>query len=335
MTATSKKQQENMYDLIIIGAGTAGLAAGLYAGRYLMKTVIIGAVVGGEGVTGGMTYNYPGFLEIDGFDLMQKMREQVEHVGVEILHEQAVAVEKRGHCFAVRTANSEAVGNTLILATGSERRKLGLPREAELKGKGIHYCITCDGPLYRGKTIALVGGGDASVKGLNLIADYVQKIYLIVRGTELKAEPINLEHMKKLGDKVSVLYETEVRELQGKDRIESVRLSKPYTGSDVLAVDGLFIEIGAVPNTDFAKQLGVALDAQGYITTDNLMRTNIDGVFAAGDTVNHFGSFKQYVTAAALGTVAATSAYNDHKIHGELCEIHALPMKVHHHPAAS
>src|SRR5204863_1210805 len=132
------------------------------------------------------------------------------------------------------------------------------------------------------------------------------------------------EAMQKLGDKVTRLYQTERLELRGTERIESIRLSKKVAGSDVLSVDALFIEIGAGPNTDIARSLGVQLDTPGYIMTDNLMRTNVDGVFAAGDTVNHFGSFKQYVTAAAMGTVAATSAYNDHKIHGELCEIHAL-----------
>jgi thioredoxin reductase (NADPH) len=169
----------------------------------------------------------------------------------------------------------------------------------------------------------MVGGGDASVKGAVLAAEYVNKLYLIVRGKEVAAEPINLERMKKLGDKIEVILETEVKEIVGEKKLEKIILSREFRGSTELVVDGLFVEIGAVPNVELAKSLGVELDERGYIKTDTMMQTNIDGIFAAGDAVNHFGSFKQDITAAAMGAVAATSAYNDRKIHGELCPIHA------------
>jgi thioredoxin reductase (NADPH) len=179
--------------------------------------------------------------------------------------------------------------------------------------------------VYTGKTIAIAGGGDASVKGINLAAEYAEKIFLIVRGKEVTAEPINLENMKKLGDQVEVILETEVKELVGKEKLEKVILSRGGKESSELVVDGLFPAIGAVPNVELAKQLGVELDERGYIKVGSLMQTNVDGVFAAGDAVNHFGSFKQDITAAALGAVAATSAYNDRKIHGDLCAVHAQP----------
>jgi len=131
--------------------------------------------------------------------------------------------------------------------------------------------------------------------------------------------------MKNLGDKIEVLLETEVKEIVGDKKLEKLILSRPYKNSDELVVDGLFVEIGAVPNVALADSLGVELDEHGYIKVDNIMQTNIDGIFAAGDAVNHFGSFKQDITAAAMGAVAATSAYNDHKIHGELCVYHARP----------
>jgi len=317
-----------VYDLVIIGSGMAGLTAGLYAGRYRMKTLIIGGDFGGEGTTAGETSNYPGFLQIDGFELMSKVKEQVDALGVPFIDGRVERVERRGHCFVVHVGSHEYISNTLLLAIGSKRRILGLPREAELKGNGVHYCVTCDGPLYRNRVVALVGGGDASVKGVNLIAEYVSKVYLIVRSKEIVAEPINTERMKKLGNKVEILLETQVKELIGGKRLQKIGLSMPYKGSSELAIDGLFVEIGADPDTRLARSLGVALDEKGYIETDHMMRTSVDGVFAAGDAVNHFGHFKQYVTAAALGAVAATAAYEDHKIHGDLCQLHALPVKV-------
>ena len=204
---------------------------------------------------------------------------------------------------------------TVILAIGSARRHLGLAKEKELTGRGVHYCVTCDGPVFAGKVVAMVGGGDSSVKGVNFLGEYAKKIYLIVRGKEVAAEPINLEQMKKLGDKVEVFLETEVKELVGDKVLEKVILSKASKGSQELILDGMFIEIGYDPDQTFAKQLGLELDEAGYTRADNMMRTNVPGIFAAGDSTNHFGRFKQDITAAALGAVAATSPYEYHKLH--------------------
>lgn len=319
---------EQNFDLIIIGSGAAGLAAGIYAGRYRLQTAIISKEFGGETTLAGKIENYPGFLEIDGFDLMQKMREQAEHLGVSFIDAEVTSLTRQEHCFAAALHNKEVVTATsVIFATGTHRRELGLPKEKELRARGVHYCITCDGPLYKNKTIAIAGGGDASVKGAVLASEYAKKVLLIVRAAEVTAEPVNAEQLKKLGGKIELLLETQVTELQGTNRLTGVKLSKPYKGSSDLIIDGLFVEIGADPNAGLAKTLGVALDEHGYIQTDTAMKTNIDGVFAAGDITNLFGRFKQDITAAALGAVAATSAYEDHKIHGDLCRLHALPVK--------
>lgn len=314
-----------VYDLIIIGSGAAGLGAAIYGGRYRLKVLVIGKEFGGETAKAGSIENYPGFLSIDGFDLMDAMKKQAESVNVETLDAEVTKIAREKHCFEVKANNATYQTHEIIFAVGAERRRLGLPNEKELTGRGVHYCVTCDGPVYGGKTIAMVGGGDASVKGAVLAAEYVKKLYLIVRGKEVTAEPINLERMKKLGDKIEVLLETEVKEIIGKDKLEKLRLSRQFKNSDELVVDGLFVEIGAIPNVGLAKSLGVELDERGYIKVDNMMKTNIDGVFAAGDAVNHFESFKQDITAAAMGSVAATSAYNDHKVHGELCLLHMRP----------
>lgn len=314
------------YDLIIIGSGAAGLSAGIYAGRYRARALLIGKEFGGETAKAGAIENYPGFQSVDGYELMDLMKQQAAKLNVEMLDAEVASVARQEHCFAVVADKKTYEANAILFAVGAERRRLGLPNEKELTGRGVHYCVTCDGPVYTGKIIAMAGGGDASVKGVILAAEYVKKVFLIARGKEVTAEPINLEHLQKLADKVEIVLETEIKELVGKNKLENVVLSRPYKGSLELAVDGLFVEIGAIPNVELAKSLGVELDERGYIKADNMMQTNIDGVFAAGDAVNHFGSFKQDITAAAMGAVAATSAYNDHKIHGELCGVHFRPV---------
>ena len=298
-----------LYDVIIIGAGAAGLSAAIYAGRYRMKILVLGKDFGGAAATAGKIENYPGFSSIDGYELMNLMKKQTEELGVEFLDQEVNRIKQQNQSFEVSVNEIKYQAKTIIFALGTERRRLGLLNEKELTGRGVHYCITCDGPVYTGKTIAIVGGGDASVKGVNLAAEYGKKIFLIVRDKEIMAEPINLEQMQKLGDKVEVLLETEVKEIIGKDKLEKAILSKEYNGSKELIIDGLFIEIGVILNVELEKWLGVELDERGYIKVDNMMKTNISGVFAAGDTVNHFGRFKQIITAAALGSVAATSAY--------------------------
>lgn len=313
------------YDLIIIGSGAAGLGAALYSGRYRMNVLVVGKEFGGETAKAGTIGNYPGVADIDGYELMGTMKKQGAGLGVEFVNDEAADVARQEHCFEVVAKKTTYRTHAILFATGAERRRLGLPNEKELTGRGVHYCVTCDGPVYGGKIIAMVGGGDASVKGINLAAEYVQKVFLVVRGKEVTAEPINLEKMKTLGEKVEVLLETEVKEIVGTDKLEKIVLSKPYKGSQELVVEGLFVEVGAVPNVELAKKLGVELDERGYIKVDNMMQTNVDGVFAGGDAVNHFGAFKQDITAAAMGAVAATSAYNDRKIHGELCTVHAAP----------
>ncbi len=307
------------YDLVIIGSGAAGLSAAVYAGRYRMKTLVIGKDFGGETSRAGKIENWPGTKSIDGYELMTAMKEHAKSLGAEVINGEVTGVSKEGECFKVVTAKKEFKTLNVLFAVGSERRRLGKPNEKELTGKGVHFCITCDGPVYGGKTIAVVGGGDASVKGINLAAEYAGKIYFLVMDKKIIAEPINYEHMLKLGDKVEVLLETQVEEIVGKNSLEKIVLNKEFNGSRDLVIDGLFVEIGAIPNVHLAKQLGVELDEKGFIKADNMMKTNIPGVFAAGDTVNLFGRFKQDITASAMGAVAATSAYEYYQINSGKC----------------
>ena len=303
------------YDLIIIGSGAAGLAAGLYAGRYRMKTLIIGEEFGGLTSRAGVIWNYPGNKSIDGYELMVIMRDQAKEVGTEVKDATVLSVTKAGDIFEVKTKKDTYQAKTILFACGTKHRKLGLRNEEELLGKGLHTCATCDAPLYGGKEVIIVGGGDSSVKSINLAAEYVSKVYFVVRDG-ITAEPINYEQMQKLGDKVEVLMNTEVTEIVGTTHFEKVKLSKPFRGSSELVAAGLFIEVGAKPNVDMAVSLGIALDEKGYIRSTPLAETNIPGVYAAGDTTNLFGFFKQDITAAAMGAVAATSSYNYIKARG-------------------
>lgn len=298
-----------MVDVAIIGSGMSGLSAALYAGRYELSTVVIGAEFGGATSSAWTIENYPGFKEIDGFDLMMKVKEQVEALGVKVNADKIVKIEKIADGFKLTGEEQTLEAKTVIFAHGAARRKLNLPKEDDFsQGKGVHYCTTCDGPLYKGKMIAIIGGGDAAVKGANLAVQYAEKIHIFEITDSLKGEPINLARLQPHIDagKVELHLKTQVTEILGDDRVSGL---KTKTG-EKFDVSGIFVEIGAVPEMELVESIGVKLDDRGYIAVNNQMETNIPGTYASGDCTNFFGHFKQDVTAAAMGSVAATSAFN-------------------------
>jgi thioredoxin reductase (NADPH) len=311
----------NSYELLIAGRGAAAYAAALYAGRYRLNTVMAGESFGGETAIGGVIENYPGAPEVDGFDLMVKFREQVEKLEVPAIDANLSALRKdRDGFVATLSDGSEVRADAVVLAIGRERRKLGLPHEEEWTGRGVSYCSTCDAPLYRGKdSAAVVGGGNAAVEGAILIAKYARTVYLVYRREKLtRPEPVLVEILGQTPN-IEVLYSTEVKELIGSDEtgLTSIRLTRPHKGQEVLKIDGLFVEAGADPRVDVAKQLGIELNpATNEIHVDRVMRTNVAGVYAAGDLTDGSGALKQTVTAAAQGAIAALSAYqyiSEHK----------------------
>ena len=313
------------YDAIIVGQGAAGFAAALYAARYQMRTIVIGEMFGGETATGGLIENYPGYPEIDGFDLMLKFREQAEKYEVPIIDEKVESIDRTAHCFEVRTGSGASFrGTTVILAVGRERRKLGLQHEDEWTGKGVSFCSTCDAPLHRGNTVAVVGGGDAAVKGAVLLGKYAERVYIVYRGAAFtRPDAANLRMLEQATN-VERLFNTNVIELKGNDGLSSLVLDQKVNGSAELVVSGIFIEIGADPRTDLARQLGVQLNDRDEIIVDKQMGTNVHGAFAAGDVTDAGGDLKQTLTAAAQGALAATAAYADVSIHAEACEVHAV-----------
>ena len=287
----------------------AGLSAALYAARYELSTLVIGAELGGATSTAWTIENYPGFKAIDGYDLIMKVKEQVEALGAKVVADRIEKIVRTDEGFKLTgESGEEFFAKSVIFTHGAERRKLNLPKEDDFSlGRGVHYCTTCDGPLYKSKTIAIVGSGDAAVKGALLAVQYAEKIYMIVRGDKLHPEPINYERLKPyLGQKVEVLPNSQVKEILGDERLTGVKLANDQE----LKLDGLFIEIGAVPEMALVESLGVKLDLHDYVAVSNMMETNIEGVYAAGDATNFFGHFKQDITAAAMGAVAATSAFN-------------------------
>ena len=317
--------QQEPYDVLIVGQGASGYAAALYAARYQIRPVIFGATFGGETATGGLIENYPGYLEIDGFDLMMKFREQAEKYEVPIISEDVTSAAQREDCFEVTTADGNVhTGASIILAVGRERRKLGLKHEEEWMGRGVSYCSTCDAPLHRGNAVAVVGGGDAAVKGAVLLAKYANKVYVIYRRDRFtRPEAANLRQLEA-SPNVETLFDTNVVELVGQDGLSAIRLDTAHNGASELAVDGIFIEIGADPRVDLARQLGVKLNDVDEIVVDQFGRTSVHGVFSAGDVTNASGELKQTIMASAQGAVAATSAYEHVSQHGNKCDMHAV-----------
>ena len=315
---------ETIHDVLIAGQGASGYAAAMYAARYQISPVVFGAVFGGETATGGLIENYPGYPEIDGFELMMKFREHAQKYGVPIVDEDAAKIERRSDCFELTTDEGNTyLGASVILAVGRERRTLGLEHEVEWTGRGVSYCSTCDAPLHRDNVVGVVGGGDSAVKGAALLSKYARQVYVIYRRESFtRPEPVNLRQLES-SDNVTTLFNTNVVKLLGDNGLDGVVLDRAHAGSSELALNGLFIEIGADPRVELAEQLGLELNELNEVRVDKHGRTNVDGVFAAGDLTDASGDLKQTITAAASGALAATAAYEYVSLHGNRCATHA------------
>lgn len=299
-----------IYDLIIAGAGVAGMTASVYASRYKINHLIFGETPGGQGMLAGTVENYPGYVSITGPELMQKFVEQVEHYEVQIKTERVGALAKIGTEFEVKTDKEKYQAQTLILAMGASFKHLNIPGEDKFLGRGVSYCTICDAPLFKEKAVAIVGGGDSAVTGALQASAFASKVYLIHRRDEFRAEPAWVERLKQ-NKKIEQILSTKVTEIKGIEKVEEIILDNPYQGSLSLRVDGIFIEIGQVPSSALISGLGVEADEGGHIKVSPRMETNIAGVFAAGDLVIVRGGapFRQFVTAAADGARAAATVY--------------------------
>ncbi len=297
-----------IYDVIIIGSGPAGLAAAIYAQRAKLTTVVLEKeyMSGGQVVNTYEVDNYPGLPGIGGFELGMKFREHAEKLGAQFINIEVkhIGPEDEGRVKVVYTDSEEFRARTLILAMGARHRELGIPGEKELAGMGVSYCATCDGAFFKGRTVAVVGGGDVAVEDALFLARGCEKVYLIHRRDELRAAAVLQEQLKKC-ENVSFVWDSEVVEISGEDHVECIKIRNKKSGEEkVQDVDGVFIAVGTIPNTGNITEL-LHLDKNGYIPASEDGKTEIPGIFAAGDIRTK--QLRQIVTAVSDGANAITS----------------------------
>lgn len=300
---------EKTWDVLIVGGGPAGLTAAIYAARYRLKSLVLAKTPGGLAAEAHKVCNYPSEEEIGGFELMEKMKTHAQNSGAEIKIEKVVGIFKEGDLFKVSGQSGEKYSaRTVILALGTKHRQLGFPSEKKYLGKGISYCFTCDGMFFKDKIVGVIGGSNSAVTAALYFSEICPQVYLIYRRSKLRAEPAWVEVLVKK-ENVQVIYETNVVDLFGKEKLEGVVLDKSYQGSERLALDGLFVEIGSEPDQELIKPLGVEIDKEGFVKVASDGKTNIDGIWAAGDMTTGSDGLRQIVTACAEGAIAAQSVF--------------------------
>ena len=292
------------YELVIVGGGPAGLTAGIYGARARLKTLLIErGEIGGQVASAEVIENFPGFPDgISGRELSRLMREQAERHGLEILHDEAIGFELSPARKLIKTRRGDIGAKALILALGSTRERLMVPGEEELLGRGVSYCATCDGPLFRGRKVAVIGGGAAAVTEALFLSKFASKVYLVHRRDELRAVKALQEKLFK-EDKIEVIWNRVVDEMEGEEILKALKLRDTRSGDiESLPVDGVFIAIGHRPNTEILRNI-LELTPDGYIPVNERMETNIPGVFACGDV--RYNSARQAITACGDGATAS------------------------------
>lgn len=295
------------YDIIIIGGGPAGLTAGLYSARNGLKVGIVSKDIGGTANSILLLENWPGFSG-SGAELMKKFYEQVKKYDIDFIIEEVISIEKNksGKEFTVKTKKQGIECKSLIIATGTERKKLKIPGEVEFLGKGVSYCATCDSFFFKNKEVAVVGGSDCATTSALALSDVAKKVYIIYRGEKLKCESINEERLDKKKN-VEILYNSFPLEIIGKEKVEEVKIMSDGNKKRNIKIDGIFIEVGSTPLAEFTKDLHLKMDDEKFIHVDDNMKTSVDGIYAAGDVSS--GKLKQVVVSSAQGAIAAKAAY--------------------------
>lgn len=297
------------WDLIIIGAGPAGLTAGLYGARGGLRTLVLDEKLpGGAAADTPLVENYPGFYEgISGSELTEKMAEHCKKSGAKVIElEKVVQLDLKGKKKIVKTDKATYAASAVIIATGCHYTTLGVPGENEFRGKGVSYCTLCDGAFFRGKRVLVVGGGNSAVVSATYLANLSPNVRLAHRRNQLRAEEALVRNLHEGG--VEIMWNTELKEIKGDNKVKSAVLVNNKTSDKMeIDIDGIFIQVGEVPNSQVAKEAWVKVDKAGYIIVDNHQRTNISGVYAAGDVTA--GPVKQIGTAVGQAIVAATEAF--------------------------
>ena len=295
------------YDLAIVGAGPAGLSASVYASRYGIKNIIIGEMPGGLTTKTHEIGNWLGTEKITGLEFSRKAAEHAKSYGAEIIPSAVDQLEKKNGGFILFASDGKKIeSKTILLAMGTRHRKLGIPGEKEFLGKGVSYCATCDGFFFKKKVVAVAGGNDSAAEAAVFLAGIAEKVYIIYRKEKLRAENFWIEMIGK-NPNIEIIGNTNIKEIRGAEKVESLLLDNSYNNSETLKIDGLFIEIGLDPNTDIIKNLNIDCDEEGYIKINPDGKTSENGIWAAGDITDGSNKFKQIVTAASEGAIAAKS----------------------------
>ena len=294
---------EKTYDLIVLGGGPTAIGCAIYAARFAMDVLVIGKVFGGLIATTHVVENYPAITSISGSGLMEMFREHMLSLDIPYISDEIMSIENENDHFILHSFFQKFKAYSVCIATGSERKKLGIPGEDDYVGKGVSYCATCDGPFYKGKIVCVIGGSDSAAKEALFLSQNVKKVYIIYRGEEIRAEPINKQRVYN-NDKIEIIYNTNVVEIKGENKVKSVI----FDNGKEFEIDGVFIEIGSIPNSDIAKNIGVKTNEKGEILINRKSETNIPGIFAAGDVAD--APFKQAITGVSEGVIAAYSAFD-------------------------
>lgn len=296
-----------MYDIIIIGSGPAGLSAAIYAQRACLDTIVIekNGISGGQVLNTWEVDNYPGFPGVTGFELSRQFREHANKLGARVVQDEVVQVELSGNVKKVVCEEETYEARCVILASGAHHRTLEVPGEEELRGAGVSYCATCDGAFFRGRTVAVVGGGDAALEDAIFLARMCEKVYIVHRRDKLRGAKRLQERVQAL-ENIKFVWNSETVAIEGNAQVEALRLRQTKTGEERrLDVDGVFIAVGIAPESElYAGQL--ELDEQGYIRADESGQTSVPGVFAAGDVRTK--ALRQILTAASDGANCVASA---------------------------
>ncbi|MCX5700321.1 MAG: thioredoxin-disulfide reductase [Candidatus Omnitrophica bacterium] len=297
-----------MYDLVIIGAGPAGLAAAIYAGRFKLSTLVFEKLSpGGQILLSPLIENYPGFPEgVSTFDLIDKFKKQVEDLGVAIENKEVLEIIPEGNSYLVKTSEGDFKAKCVIVSSGAKSKRIGVVGEEKLIGKGVSYCGTCDGPLFKNKDIVVIGGGDRAVEDAIFLVNYAKSISLVHRRSEFRASEILVEKVRK-NNKIKLVLNSVVTEIIGDSKVEGIKIQNVLSKkTSEISCQGVFIFVGIIPNTEFVKNI-LEIDEFGFIITRPEMATSRRGIFACGDCIRK--SLYQVVSACSDGATAADSAH--------------------------
>ncbi len=300
------------YDLVIVGGGPAGLAAALYSTRYFLKAIVVTEKIGGYLSEIHLLDNYLGLPSIRGAELLEKFVAHISTYGVPIVVDKVIEVTRDESLWIVSTEGGRRLRTrAVIIATGSKRKKLGAPGEERLIGRGVSYCATCDGPLFKDRVVAVIGGGNSALSSSIYLASICSKVYLVHRRSSFRAFPTYVEAVKA-NPRIELLLNSIVKEVVGEERVEAIRVINVVDGREsVVKVNGVFVEIGLEPDREFFNKIGLEVDDGGHAVVKPDMSTNLPGIFVAGDAAGgpYKYRFEQVITAVAEGAIAADAAF--------------------------